>query len=329
VTIRPSRLAAAAALAAAVVSVAACGGDGGDSLVVYDGQHPQLTQKLVDAFERETGIEVAVRSGASRALATQLVDGSAADVFLARSSAELVDLARRGLLRPLDDSAAEAVPQPYRGGNWVGTALRVGALVYNPSLVPPSELPRSILDLTEYRWQGRLGLAPRDSAFRPAVGAVLARQGESVTANWLEGLKQNARIYRDEAGLVAAVNRGDVALGLVDDSSWYRSRSAVGKDAMHSALRYFPGSDAGANVDVAGAAVLAKSRQRDAAERFVAFLVGEEGQRIAAENGYEYPVRAGIAANPALRPFAQVPHAAAVAWADAAAAKLMREAGLA
>jgi iron(III) transport system substrate-binding protein len=323
-------------LLAAVAVLAGCGGGGGGSLVVYSGQHQELTRALVAAFEKETGIKVSVRSGESLVIATQILQegkGSPADVFLSENSPELVTLQERGLLAKLDDTVIEAVPRAFSspGGEWVGMALRVGALVYNPKLVPRSELPRSILDLTEYRWQGKLALAPTDSDFPPIVAAVLARHGEQLTATWLAGLKQNAETYQDEEAVAVAVNRGDAAVGLINHYYWYRLQLEVGKAGMHSALHFFPSADVGSVVNVSGAGVLARGKHHDEAERFVAFLVGENGQRIVGKD-YEYPARPGVAANPRLPPYATVPHAPvdlAALGNGREAAQLIREAGLA
>ena len=116
--------------------------------------------------------------------------------------------------------------------------------------------------------------------------------------------------------MVAAVNRGDEAVGVINQYYWYRLRREIGSRAIHCALHYFPNSDAGSAVNVSGAAVLASSCHRRNAERFVAFLVSRASQRLISEgDDCEYPVRPGVAPNPALRAFASVPHASIAATA--------------
>jgi iron(III) transport system substrate-binding protein len=327
---------------AALVVVAAllggCGGGGGTSLVVYNGQHPQLTRMLVAAFERQTGIRVRLRNGDSLVVATQVMqegDASPADVILSENSPELANLEQHGRLRRLPPAILGRVPAAYSSpaGRWVGTALRVSSLVYDPARIARSELPQSILKLAAPQWRGKVAIAPTDSDFPPLVGAVIARFGADRTAAWLRGLKQNAATYQDEEAVVAAVNRGDAAAGVINAYYWYRLRLEVGERGMHSALHYFPHDDVGSIVNVAGAAVLATSKQTDAAERFVAFLVGKTGQRIVAESDdFEYPARANVAANAALPPLARTPHAT-VPVADLGdgrtAARLIRDSGLA
>jgi iron(III) transport system substrate-binding protein len=326
-----------AALVVVATSLTACGG-GGNSLVVYNGQHPQLTRLLVTAFERQTGIGVQLRNGDSLVVATQILsEGSAspADVILSENSPELANLEHRGLLRRLPPATLGQIPAAYSSptGRWVGVALRVSSLVYDPARIGRSALPQSILELAEPRWRGKVAIAPTDSDFPPLVGAVISRYGAARAAVWLRGLKRNAASYQDEEAVTAAVNRGDVATGVINAYYWYRLRLEVGARGMHSVLHYFPDHDVGSIVNVAGAGVLVTSRHTAAAERFVAFLVGKAGQHIVAESDdFEYPARANVAANAALPPFARTPHATVpvAALGDGrTAARLIREAGLA
>jgi iron(III) transport system substrate-binding protein len=312
---RRAPLAALAALGALTL-VAGCGGGGSpNSIVLYNGQHPELTQALVSAFTKATGITVQTRTDDGVILADQLMqEGSAspADVYVSENSPEMMTLEQHGLLGRLPAATLAQIPAAYRSpaGQWVGIALRISTLVYNPSLLRRAELPASILDLARPRWKGKLAIAPTDSDFPPIVGAVIASRGEQAASAWLAGLKRNAQTYQDEEAVVAAVNRGDEAAGIVNQYYWYRLRLEDGAQAMRSALYYFPRTDVGSITNISGATVLASSHNRAAAQRFVRFLIGAEAQRILARSDdFEYPARPGIPANPALPPLAAVPHA--------------------
>ena len=299
-----------AALLVLAAPLGACGSSG-TSLVVYNGQHQQLTRMLVAAFERQTGIRVQLRNGDSLVVATQVMEeggASPADVILSENSPELANLEQHGRLRRLPSAILGQIPAAYSSpaGRWVGTALRVSSLVYDPARLARADLPYSILELAQTRWRGKVAIAPTDSDFPPLVGAVIARYGAGRTAAWLRGLKRNAATYQDEEAVVAAVNRGNAAAGVINAYYWYRLRLEVGESGIHSSLHYFPHHDVGSIVNVAGAAVLATSTHTKAAERFVAFLVGKPGQRIVADSDdFEYPARANVAANAALPPFAR------------------------
>ena len=314
-----------------------CGGSGHSSITLYNGQHTQLTTSLVAAFEKASGITVQIRTDDSAVLADQIVqEGSAspADVYISENSPELMDLQRRGLLARLPASILRQVPRgdSSPAGDWVGMALRVSSLVYNPADVQRSQLPASLLDLAQPQWKGKVAIAPADSDFPPLVAAVIATHGEAAARAWLAGLKRNARIYQDEEAIVAAVNRGDVSAGVINQYYWYRLRLELGQHAMHSALYYFAPGDVGAAVNISGAALLQSSKHPKNAERFIGFLVSKAGQQIIARSDdFEYLARPGIAPNGALPPLARIGHTSlsvASLGNGELAARLIRQSGL-
>ncbi len=315
-----------------------CGGDSKHaSITVYNGQHAELTSLLVDAFEKKTGVKVRIRTNDSAVIANQIIqegDASPADVYIAENSPELMELQRRKLLAQLPESI---LSQGSAGANsptgkWAGMALRVSSLVYAPTRVSRSQLPPSLLDLAQPAWKGKVAIAPTDSDFPPLVGAVIAKHGEAATRDWLTGLKRNARIYQDEEAVVAAVNRGEVATGIINSYYWYRLQLELGDKGMHSALYYFSPNDVGAVVNISGAARLESSKERQNAEKFISFLLSTTGQQIIADSDdFEYPVRKEVPPNETLPPLASIGHtslSAAALGNGELAARLIRQAGL-
>ena len=68
------------------------------------------------------------------------------------------------------------------------------------------------------------------------------------------------------------VNRGQVALGIINQYYWYREQAELGASNMHSAIAYFAPHDVGYVVDVSGAGILRSSQHQAEAQKFVAFL---------------------------------------------------------
>lgn len=344
---RPWRaLAAATGLALAAAALAACGGasagtdsssGSGGSITLYSGQHPQLTQAIVSAFEKQTGIHVNVRSDDGIVLADQILQEgshSRADVYLTENSPELMLLTEHQLLTKLSASITSQIPAQYNSptGNWVGISVRVSALAYNPSLISASKLPASILGLAQPAWKGKVAIAPTDSDFVPLVGAVIAKYGTQAALNWLQGLKANAKTYADIESVDAAVNKGQQTVGVINQYYWYRLQQELSAGSTHSKVYYFPNQDIGGIENISGAAVLASSAHKSAAEKFVSFLVSSQAEKIiAAGDTYEYPVLPGIAPNSALTPLSQVNPAILSVVSlgnDLPAAKLIQQAGL-
>ena len=195
------RLAVVAGALASASLLAACGGASADTngsgsgdatITLYSGQHPQLTQAVVSAFEKQTGIHVNVRSDDGIVLANQILQEgshSRADVYLTENSPELMLLTEHHLLAALPTSITSQIPASYDSptSNWVGISVRVSALAYDPALVSSGQLPASILDLAQPKWKGKVAIAPTDSDFVPLVGAVIATYGQQAALNWLRG----------------------------------------------------------------------------------------------------------------------------------------------
>ena len=321
-----------AALALPVASRAA------ETLTLYSGQHEQTVDRLVEGFRKQTGIVVKVHSGEGPELANQLLTegkASSADIYFTENSPELQLLSEHGLLDPVDRATLAQVPARYSSdhGTWLGVLARQNVLAYNASKVAADALPASVLDLAQPAWKGRIGIAPSDGDFLPLVSAVIAVRGEDGALEWLRGLQHNAQNFDDDEAVVAAVDRGSVATGIVNNYYWERLREERGAKGMHSAIHEFAPGDVGALVNVSGAAVLKTSRHQAAAQRFLAYLVSAPVQAELGRSNvtFEYPLRPGIAANPALTPLDRL-SPPRVGWAklgdDSQAVALLRKAGL-
>jgi iron(III) transport system substrate-binding protein len=179
----------------------------------------------------------------------------------------------------------------------VGVSARVSVLIYNPSLIAESQLPTSILQLADPRYQGELALAPGETDFQPIVTSVARTYGSAAALTWLEGLKANAgsHIYPDDETIADEVNRGVVAFGVVNQYYWYRMGAELGASNVHSKIAYFAPQDPGYVLDVSGAAVLRSSTHQADAQKFLAFLVSKQGQEIIAHSdSFEYPIASGV-----------------------------------
>jgi iron(III) transport system substrate-binding protein len=315
----PSRAAAPwrtlGALAAALlvaVALTACGSSGsGRSITLYSGQHVPTTDSLVAGFEKATGIKVNVRNDDEDTLADEIVtegSHSPADVIYTENSPALAYLQSKGLLAPVDSSTLARTPSKFNSpqGNWLGVSARVSVLIYNPSLISPSQLPTSVMQLAEPRYKGKLAFAAGETDFQPIVTSVAHTYGQAAALKWLEAIKSNAtsHIYPDNETISNEVNRGAVAFGVVNQYYWYRMRAEIGASSVHSKITYFAPRDTGYVLDVSGAGILKSSTHKAAAQKFLAFLVGRQGQEIIAHSiSFEYPISSGVSTAAPETPF--------------------------
>ncbi len=345
---RPLFVAACTVLIAAIVagcgsssspssSTSAAGEDSGKTLVLYSAQHEQMTEAFAEGFEEKTGAKVEVREGEDEELAAQVEqEGSAspADVILTENTPPLEALAGEGLLAKVDKSTLEQVPSRYSSdaGDWVGVAARETVMVYDPKQIKESELPKSILELAEPRWGGKLAIAPSEPDFVPVLSAIEELDGKARAKAWLEGFKANAKHYNDNEGIIAAVDAGQVGAGIVNHYYWFEAEAEEGKGKVPSKLHYFGHEDPGALVDISGAAALASSHDPELAQEFLAYMTSLEGQEAMTHSGdWQYPLNAAATAPPGVVPFAKLepPRVTPAELGDGTApVALMQEVGL-
>ena len=297
-------------LSLAAAALSACGGDS-DKLTIYSGRSETLIGPLVRQFTDATGVETEVLyGGTSEVAATILEEGSnsPADVFLAQDAGALGVLSDEGRLTALPTSLLDAVPDSFRSpaGLWVGVSGRARVIAYNTSAVQPDELPDSILDFTDPAWDGRIGWAPTNGSFQAFVTALRLIEGEETARSWLEDIKDNgARDYQNNTAILAALGEGEIEVGFTNHYYLYRFLAEEGEG--FGARNYYLGSgDAGALVNIAGAAIVDTSNNREKAERFIEYLLSPEAQQYFSDETFEYPLVDGISAHPDLEPLSEL-----------------------
>ncbi len=219
----------------------------GQTITLYNGQHEQTTDALVQAFKKQTGVKVKVSNDDEDVLAQQIEQEgsqSPADVFFTENTPPLARLDEKGLLAPIGGQALTAVPAKYSADDkdWVGVSARVSVLVYNTDKLKPSQLPKSVLDLANPEWKGKLDIAPAETDFAPIVTSVAQDKGDAAAVELAEGAEGQRGIApgpgQRDAGRERQQghdrDRRDQPLLLVPAAG---TRSA--QSGMHSALAYF------------------------------------------------------------------------------------------
>jgi iron(III) transport system substrate-binding protein len=296
-------------IALAVVGAAlvpACSSDDSDAVTVYSGRSEDLIGPILEQFAAETGTDIEVRYGDSSDLALQIAtegDQTPADVFISQSPGAVSFLDAEGLLGSLDDAALEAVEEGYRAadGHWVGLSGRRRVLVYNQDMVDESDLPASVMDLTDPAYEGLVGVAPSNASFQDFVSAMRASVGDDEARAWLEGMAANdAQTYPNNIAIVEAVGRGEIPMGIVNH--YYNERALADDPDLPSRNHYFPDDDLGALVLVTAASRIESSDVADGANELIAFLLAEEAQTFFTDETLEYPLAAGVEPSEGLPP---------------------------
>ena len=226
--------------------LAACGGTSGaaGTLTLYNGQHPQTTQTLVDAFEHATGIAVQVRSADENTLAQQVVAegaNSPADVVLTENSPSLEFLSMHGALAPVDPATLATVPPTrplaaWRLGRRVGACECDGVQPARARRHPTADVGDAAGSAAVRRQAGPRTFGDRLPTHRRLGRAHVRRGGRRSVVGGVEGECVGPHLPGQRDGH-HAVNSGQAAIGIINQYYWYRERAQVGAAGMHSPSR--------------------------------------------------------------------------------------------
>lgn len=281
------------------------------TLTIYSGRNEKLIAPLIERFKRDApGVEVKIRYGDSAELAATILEegnNSPADVFFSQDAGALGALAQANRLAKLPETVSYRVEERFRSpkNEWLGVSGRARVLVYNTQALKESDLPESILGLTDPKWQGKIGWAPTNASLQAQITALRLTEGEAGARRWLEGIKANdARVYKDNTAVVKAVGAGEVQVGLVNHYYLYNVRK---ESPNIPAANSFPrAGGAGSLVNVAGVGVLSGSKNAAAASRFVEYLLTKDAQQYFADETFEYPLVEGVATQKDLVPLKDI-----------------------
>ena len=289
---RPALL-TAAMLAA---TLTACGDS--DGLVIYSGRNEALVGGVIEQLKQATGINVTVRYGSSGEMAAQLLeegDGTDADLFFSQDAGALGAVSDR--LADLPADVLALAPEEYRAdnGRWVATSARARVVAYDPAQVAEADLPKSLDDVVDPKWKGKIGFAPANGSWQAFVTSIRVVKGEDYAKEWLRKFAANEpQRFDNNIAILEAVNNGQVPAGLINHYYWYAKVAELGQDAVKAKLHYVGGGDPLGLVNVAGVGVIAGNDQNEAAQKAVRFLLSEQAQRYFADETAEYPVNPAV-----------------------------------
>lgn len=315
----------------------------GGVINVYSARHYDTDKALYNGFTQQTGIRVNVIEADADALIERIrSEGSRspADVLITVDAGRLWRAQQAGLLQPIQSRILTAVvPANLREpqGHWFGLSRRVRVIMYNKSRVSPRQLS-TYEDLANPKWRRQILCRSSSHVYNQSLtGSLLAIHGAQKTEQWVRGFVQNfarppegndtAQIRACAAGVgsIAIANHYYLARLIASDKP--EDRAVASKVGL-----FFPNQrNRGAHVNICGAGVVAGAPNRQAAIRFLEYLVSPKAQEMFAMANYEYPVRSGVRLHPIVQRFGnfrgQNVNAAVFGRNNAEALRIMDRAG--
>jgi iron(III) transport system substrate-binding protein len=181
-----------------------------DYVVLYTSQDQFYAEPILQEFTAKTGIKVRPVFDTESAKTAALVQRLRAehpnpqcDVFWSNEEMHTRLLVEDGLVANDD---------------WRSAGSRTRRLVFNTNLVQNPQLPKSLLDLTNSVWNGRVAIAfPLFGTTKSHFLALRQLWGEELWRDWCYGLVRNgAKVVDGNSVVVRLVAAGECAIGLTD-----------------------------------------------------------------------------------------------------------------
>jgi ABC-type Fe3+ transport system substrate-binding protein len=264
----------------------------------------QAVRPIIEAFQAKyPGITVRYNRADSVPTAIKIIDegraGSPqADVFDGIETEPPV--AAAGFVAPYVSAHAGLYPPALRDANglWLATNLYFLTPGYNTNLVKPAEAPKTLDDLLDPRWKGKIVWSNARSAGGPIfVGSVLRHLGEEKGMIWLKKFskQQVVNAYITARAVLDQVIAGEYPLVLQIFN--HHSALSAKKGAPSQWLKLEP-----VMVQTELHAITAAAPHPNAAKLFLEYMISKEGQLIFQKADY-FPTRSDVPASmPELAP---------------------------
>src|SRR5262245_23522137 len=211
---------------AGVVSVLGCK-SAPSRMVLYCAQDREFAEAVLAEFTKRTGLDVAPKydteADKSLSLYEELArekDRPRCDVHWNNEILGTIRLGRKGLLEPYDPPSAAPYPDWAKAPDhtWHAFAERARVLLVNTKFVPEGERPKSLFDLTQPKWKGKVAMAkPLFGTTATQAACLFEVLGDEAAERYYRDLSKNdVRIVPGNKQSAQAVSRGEIAIGMTD-----------------------------------------------------------------------------------------------------------------
>jgi iron(III) transport system substrate-binding protein len=277
-------------------------------VVWYTAVDVKVAEKLARAFEAKyPGVKVQVeRSGAERVF--QRIGQEYAsnifnvDVVDSSDAAHFVYYKREGMLQPVvPEDVAKLYPEQYKDKDGMFAAWRINlsVIAYNTQLVKPEEAPKSLADLLDPKWAGKIVKA--HPGYSGTILTSTFQIARDLGWQYFEKLAQQ-RVMQvqssvDPPNKVAAGERAVMA-----DGNEYNAAQLKQQKAPIEIV--YPTE--GAQLVIGPAGVMKRSPNQNAAKLFYSWLFTVEGQQFLIDEALLRSAHPGVKEPPGRKKLSEI-----------------------
>jgi iron(III) transport system substrate-binding protein len=295
------------------LAVAGCQGCSrpADRVVVYSAQDREFAEGVFADFTAGSGLTVVPKfdteANKSVSLAAELEADAGrprADVHWNNEILGTIRLARKGVyeLYPSPNAAPFPAWTKAKDGTWQAFAGRARVLIVNTNLVPEADRPKSLLDLTDSKWKGRVAIAkPQFGTTATQAACLFEVLGPDAAKRFYRGLKANdVQVVAGNKQTATGVSGGKFAVGLTDTDD-----ALIELNAGKPVAVVFPDKEGHPDHPRMGVlyipntvAVVKGCPNPAGAKKLIDFLLTPETEaKLATGGGFQIPLNPGVKAD--------------------------------
>ncbi|MFC3050540.1 extracellular solute-binding protein [Kordiimonas pumila] len=277
----------------------------GDAITVNWYHGKEFLYPVVQAFTHDTGIKVTV---------TNSDDAFDTDVMFVPDFSTLERVENEQFSNIQSPERDARVPVQWRDekGLWYGVVVRLRGIAYNADKISADKLT-SVYGLMDPALKGRICLLEGSyKSNRSFLATLIVEDGEEKARAWAKAVRENAetkRVYDNDMDNISHIANGECDVALLDNYYYHYMREGKRTSKYNIPDSYteqmpeltskvsviWPEqATRGTAANVTAVAVSKTTENREAALKFVDFILSDKGQELMAENVFKYPVVPGV-----------------------------------
>lgn len=187
-------------------------------LNLYTSMNADFVDVVAGAFEDTYDIPVNVYRASSETVLQRVLQeqdaGFAGNDVVETNGSEMVLLEQEGLLTPYERPARDGVAEAGVFDTWTATRFNLFAPAWNTNLVPAGQVPKSLEELADPKWAGKVSLELTDVDWFLTMWDHLLGQGmsEAEIERLFRGVAQNAKIVKGHSVQNELLSAGQFAV---------------------------------------------------------------------------------------------------------------------
>lgn len=175
---------------------------------------------VVEGFEDEFDVDVSVYRANSESVLQRVLQEQKAKFFgsdvLETNALELNVANKEGFLAPYESELREQVREEGQAENWTATRFNTFVVGWNTDLVKPGQEPKTLEELADPKWKGKLSMEVGDVDWFTALVQHMLEQGKSEqeAVEFFKKLAANSKIAKGHTVQGELLSAGQFAVAL-------------------------------------------------------------------------------------------------------------------